>query len=327
MKKLLGIILAVAILFSCTFTGTVSAATGNFSKNGKNFVKNIGAGWNLGNTFENYKLGVGPLEQESCTYNPTTQKGMIDLVANTGYNAIRIPVSWGPQTTYSNGKYTVNSVFISRLKEVISWCYSYNMYVIINMHHDDQKWLNISANDTEWKNVKEQYKQTWQQIATAFKDYDEHLILEAGNEILATASFDGCGSGTGKCWWGHSQKSFDRQNELYKIFYEVVRSSGGNNGERYIMFPTYGAQWYTNQLHKLYLPYGDKNVIVDIHWYSVGDQINTNTLNSYANAWVNHLHTQNLGIVIGECGFNYKTSTSTKLKWAKRRHTRIRTCD
>lgn len=324
MKKLISLLLVLTLGFTSVFTGVVSAeetassATGQFRSAGVNFVKKIGAGWNLGNTFENYVSGKGPLDQEigSCNKAPVTQD-LINKVADTGFNAIRIPISWGPQTTNNNGVYTVNKIFINRIKEVVKWCYERRMYVIINMHHDDGHWLNISASETKWQEIKEQYKQTWEQIAEAFKGYDERLILEGANEITANTYYCGCGSSlSGKCWWGHSQKVFDRQNELYKIFYDTVRKSGGNNDKRYLMFPTYGAQWYENQVAKLWLPEKDNHTIVDIHWYETNNQVNTSKRQSFANMWVNYTKPKNIGVVIGECGFKEADDAGTKINWA-----------
>lgn len=322
MKRLIGFLLVAAIVFTGSYTGLVSAdttaETEQFTKDGIDFVKNIDAGWNLGNTLECYEEGAGPLEQETVWNNTSpARKAYIDKVSATGFNAVRIPVTWGYQTNYKDGVYTLNTTFLNRVKEVVSWCYDHDMYVIVNMHHDDQTWLNISATGSEWEEVKNKYRQIWEQVAVAFKDYDEHLILEGGNEILATYAFDGCGdSQTGKCWWGHNKESFKKQNELYQIFYETVRSSGGNNDKRYLMLPTYGAQWYENQVSRLYLPENDTHMIMDIHWYNYSDQMKENVRKSYADIWYYYAYTYKIGVVIGECGFYETTSASTKVSWA-----------
>ena len=335
MKKLLAVFLLITLAFSSSFTGAVSADDEQFTLSGADFVKNIKAGWNLGNTFDAYAPSKGPLEQETAWGNPATTPLMISKVAKTGFNAIRIPVSWGSQTDVSNDEqgnviYTVDPDFIKRVKRVVGWCKytnqagtTENMYVIVNMHHDDGHWLNISASETEWLEVKNQYKQTWEQIADAFKDYDEHLILESANEITATYTFDNtydysgqCHDGDKKCWWGHSQKVFDRQNELYQIFYDVVRNSGGNNDKRYLMYPTYGAQWYENQISRLWLPENDDHSIVDIHWYSVENQIKESTRQGFANTWLKYTKPYGVGVVIGECGFDESYNSDEKVNWA-----------
>lgn len=325
MKKLIVLLACCCLIFSLTVTGTVmnAGADADFSKSPKEFVSGIKVGWNLGNTFDagwlvNSLSNPSIYEQETACGNPKTTQAIIAKVAESGFNAIRIPVSWGLQTTESNGVYTVNPELFERLKEVISLCYSYDMYVIINMHHDDQGWLNISVDDDEWEKIKEKYRQIWEQIADSFKYYNEKLIFEGANEVTATCVFDGCGTSTGKCWWGHSTDSFERLNELYQIFVDTVRDSGGNNGEgqRYLMLATYGAQWYNNQINHLTIPNGDSHIIVDIHWYAASDQMNESTRRGFANTWKSFSNANNVGIVIGECGFSESTSETTKVSWA-----------
>lgn len=332
MKKLISLLCYVAVIFSVfavnniiTVNATTQTETEEFSKTPRQFLSDINIGWNLGNTFDCFKKGATVANHETSWGNPVTTKEMIDYVANTGFNAVRVPVSWGPQVTESNGKYTVKPEFIARVKEVVNFCLEDNgMYVIVNMHHDDNidmaaqgTWLNLSVSDSEWQIVKEKYRQIWQQVAEAFKGYGEKLILEGGNEILSTQAYCGCGtSTTTKCWWGHSQKVFDRQNELYQIFVDTVRASGGNNDKRYLMLPTYGAQWYENQVENLLIPNNDPHIIMDIHWYETTNQINESKRRSFANMWIKYANQNSIGVVIGECGFNENSNADTKVTWA-----------
>lgn len=328
MKKLLSLSLCALLLISC-FTTNLTVLSGaettnskEFTQTAQNFCSNIIAGWNLGNTLDacqswgNIPDEPTPNQQETGWNNPTTTQSMIDFVARSGINAIRIPVSWSLQLTEKNGKYTIKSDWMTRVKEIVGYAEKNNMYIIVNMHHDDQTWLNISASNSEWTKIKEKYKQLWGQIAYAFKDYNEKLILEGANEITATKSFDKCGSGSGKCWWGHSEEVFERQNELYQIFVDTVRASGGNNDKRYLMLPTYGAQWYSNQIQNLVIPNNDQHIIMDIHWYS-GSSTNAGSNTSVFNVIKNYCDRNNIAAVIGECGFSKTTSDSTKINWAK----------
>ncbi|MGN0172891.1 MAG: cellulase family glycosylhydrolase, partial [Acutalibacteraceae bacterium] len=102
MKKIIGLLACCCLIFSLTVTGTLmnAGADADFSKSPKEFVSGIKVGWNLGNTFDCYTEGVGPYEQETSWNNKqaTTQE-MIAKVAESGFNAIRIPISWGSQVT------------------------------------------------------------------------------------------------------------------------------------------------------------------------------------------------------------------------------------
>ena len=318
MKKLISMILCLSLCFGAiSFTAT-AASDDPFDIAPADFVQQIGAGWNLGNTLENHsKAYASVYDQETAFVKIETSQEMIDLVADTGFNAVRIPVSWGPQTVKnSKGDYVVKTDLLKRIKTIAGWCFDNNMFVIVNMHHDDRDWLNISATGDAWEEVKKQYRQTWEQIATYFKDYDEKLILEGGNEILATAQADGCGTGTGYCWWGHGQSSFDKLNELYQIFVDTVRATGGNNDRRFLMLPTYGAQWYQNQISKLKIPNNDKHMLVDIHWYETANQMKPATVDSYAKTWCEYAEAYGFGVVMGECGFYESVASATKVSWA-----------
>jgi len=318
MKKLICILTSFCLMFGIFTIPATAEVKDPFDISPSAFVEQIGSGWNLGNTFENYWATYNSVyAQETALHGAETTKEMIDLVADTGFNAVRIPVSWGPQTTKnSKGEYVVKTELLKRVQTVADWCLARKMFVVINMHHDDKNWLDISATGTKWEEVKKQYRETWEQVATYFRNYDEKLVLEGGNEILATPAFDGCGTGDGECWWGHSQPVFDKQNELYQIFVDTVRATGGNNDRRFLMLPTYGAQWYENQVGKLIIPNNDKHIIVDIHWYSAGDQIKPNTIATYAGMWTEHAQAKGFGVVLGECGFNDSVSSSTKVNWA-----------
>lgn len=350
MKKLYSLFLCIVIAFcfiSCSTNETEKDNTknqtsseakaksdnnpdiyaGDFSKTAKEVCSEIVAGWNLGNTLDACQSwgeipdNPTPAQQETGWNNPVTTQDMINKVANTGFNAIRVPVTWGLQIEEKDGKYIIKEEWMNRVKEVAEYCLNADCYTVVNMHHDDQTWLNISASDKEWEIIKEKYRQLWEQIANEFKDYGEKLIFEGANEITATNEFDNedCYNGSNgdeKCWWGHSQKVFDRQNELYKIFFDTVRNSGGNNAKRYLMVPTYGAQWYENQIDKLYVPEGDTHVIMDVHWYQADTSSRDN------NRWVfsamrNFADENNIGTVLGESGMMASYPEETKTAYAE----------
>ena len=326
MKKIVCLLLSVVFVISLTSCGKgaspVSVSDDEFTKSAKEICSDMVAGWNLGNTLDACQSWGDipdeptPQEQETGWNNPLTTSEMINKVVDTGFNAIRVPVTWGLQVEEKDGKYTIKQECLDRVKEVADYCITADVYTIVNMHHDDGTWLNISATDEEWEQIKDKYKQLWEQIADAFKDYGEKLILEGGNEMTATTAFDGCGdSDTDKCWWGHNQVAFDRMGELYQIFVDTVRSSGGHNDKRYLMLPTYGAQWYDNQINKLTIPNGDKHIIMDVHWYQ------PDTSDKEANRWVfrtmrTFADENEIGAILGESGMMAEYSDDKKKDYA-----------
>lgn len=280
-----------------------------FNESAMNFVKGIKVGWNLGNTLENvnpnYINQKTPQEIETLTgNNPVTTQAIIDTVKAAGFNAIRMPVSWMMFVSKQGNDYTINPVWITRVKEVVQYALNRNMYVIVNMHHDDKHWLDISKTGADWEEVKKQYQDLWEIIAYEFRNYDAKLILEAGNEIIYQDD-----------WWGNQTSYLNKVNELYQIFYNVVRNSGGNNHQRYLMFPTYGAQFYEHQMSKLWLPSGDNRVIVDIHWYTT--KYEAQDIAWFFNLCNSYFLSKNIPVILGEGGIQRYQPADLKTKWAE----------
>ena len=59
------------------------------------FLRDMGVGWNLGNTFDAYAEGVADEMTIEAVWNGTyTTEGMIDQLVAAGFRTLRIPVSW-----------------------------------------------------------------------------------------------------------------------------------------------------------------------------------------------------------------------------------------
>ena len=112
-KKTLSVITAVAIfaiaaLMTMCVTQVASAAEMN-GNTATELVSFIGTGWNLGNTLD-ATGGGNSLYSETSWGNPKTTKAMIDAVKAQGFNAVRVPVSWGNHTTGDN--FTIDSQWL-----------------------------------------------------------------------------------------------------------------------------------------------------------------------------------------------------------------------
>jgi endoglucanase len=215
------------------------------------FVKELKIGWNLGNTLD--ATGGMGIASENAWGNPTTTKEMILAVKDAGFNVIRIPVTWDGHTVES-GDFMIHDKWLERVKEVVDYAYEEDMYVIINMHHED--WLFPSYDNQEAAATR--LKAVWTQIANYFKDYDEHLIFEGLNEPRMT--------GTPNEWNGGNQEGWDVVNFFGKTFVETVRATGGNNQYRQLMVPGYAASSSLNALQAIQLP-EDDNIILSVHAY------------------------------------------------------------
>ena len=133
----------------------------------------ISLGWNIGNSLE----ATG---SETAWGNPKVSKALIDLVKQNGFNAIRIPCSWNQYMSNST-KAEIKTEWLNRVKEVIQYCIDNDMYVLINIHWDGG-WLENNVTEAKKDENNAKQKAFWEQIATHFRNYDEHLLFASANE-------------------------------------------------------------------------------------------------------------------------------------------------
>ena len=215
----------------------------------------IRVGWNLGNTLDSYDKTTNPdLDYETYWGNVKTSKGVFDVVKAKGFNAVRIPVSW---TNHVNEQGTIDPYWMRRVQEVVDYAINDDLYVIINMHHDDYTWLNPVYAEEEA--VTEKYTHIWQQIAERFRDYDQHLLFEGMNEPRMV--------GSPNEWTGGTEEERTVINHLLARFVSTVRATGGNNSTRALIVTTHAASITDAAVNGLVLPQ-DNNLIVSIHNYA-----------------------------------------------------------
>ena len=160
----------------------------------KDAVKNMGVGWNLGNTLDANSQtitditnvgywGQQDLSSETCWGQPYTKPELLKMMKEAGFGAIRVPVTWYNHMD-KNGK--VNAAWMKRVHEVVDYVINQGMYCIVNVHHDTgadsynnsgkltgYHW--IKADEDNYNTNKARYENLWKQIAEEFKDYDQHL--------------------------------------------------------------------------------------------------------------------------------------------------------
>lgn len=212
-------------------------------------VKEMKYGWNLGNTLD--ATGTG-LQSEIAWQGVKTHAGMFRLLAQDGFNLVRIPVTWDG---HMDSNYKVDEDWMARVHEVVDYGINEGMFVILNTHHEE--WY-FPTEENKQQDM-EQLKALWEQIAEEFKNYDEHLIFEGLNEPRLR--------GTTKEWNGGDKASREIVAEYEKVFYDTVRASGGNNDKRILMMTGYAASSSKQCLEQVYLPEGDDKVIVSVHAY------------------------------------------------------------
>jgi endoglucanase len=215
-------------------------------------------GWNLGNSFD------AP-ESETAWGSPAVTRELIQAVAASGFDLVRIPVTWTLHTGPAPD-FTIDPTFLARVAEVVGYVRDAGMYAIINVHHDGAdgftqvEWLTLNdgggaitlANNQA---VQARFVAVWRQIAAKFAGHGEELLFESMNEI-----HDGYGK--------PDPRYFTIINGLNQAFVELVRASGGNNAQRHLVVPGYN----TNIDHTLAgfaLPADPTpgRLIVSVHYY------------------------------------------------------------
>lgn len=235
------------------------------------FVKDMKAGWNLGNSLDahnNGTVGENELSTEETWGNPVTTQAMIDEIQKAGFGTIRIPITWrGHAVIGEDGSVTVSEVWVARVKEVVDYAYNNGMYVIINTHHDVDAQNGYYPNSENYERSEKYLTAIWTAMAETFKDYDEHLIFESLNEPrLVGSSYEwNFRAGVSEC-----DDAADCINRLNQKFVDVVRASGGNNAERYLMLPGYAASVDGAVTDRYQLPKdsADNKLIVSVHAYT-----------------------------------------------------------
>lgn len=200
------------------------------------FASQMKLGWNLGNTLDADTATSVEIASETSWGNPATTEEMILSVKNAGFNTIRIPTTWH---NHMDSEYNISGEWMARVKEVVDYAYNNGMYVILNIHHDIAK--NYYYPDAEHLETSKAFSDAvWTQVAEEFKDYGERLIFESINEPRQ--------KGTDNEWWINADSDDGREAidvivQINQSFVDIVRNSGGNNASRYLMVPSYCANY------------------------------------------------------------------------------------
>ena len=234
------------------------------------FVKDMKIGWNLGNGFDanNCDWLEDPLDYESAWCGAKATKDLILELKNAGFNTIRVPVSWH---NHIDSDHKIDEAWLDRVEEVVNWVYEEDMYVILNIHHDDDpKYMYPSYDCLD--SSKKYLTDIWTQLATRFADYDTHLIFETMNEPRQ--------KGTAIEWWidntgtDEAQAALDCINQMNQTAVDAIRSvNSGYNTERYIMVPGYCASPEFELINEFKMPEdtlatAENRLILSVHAYT-----------------------------------------------------------
>ena len=213
-------------------------------------VKDMGVGWNLGNSFESEGSETG-------WGNPYVTRELINSIANKGYKTIRIPVRW--DDNYSDqSNYTISDEYMNRVETVVNYALDADLYVIINVHHNDLQTMVSTDYGTQWR-VKDELKKIWTQIGNRFKGYGDKLVFEVNNEPR-------CGED-----WNGNASYYDCVNQYNEAARASIRATGGNNKKRLVMLPTYCASSTGDKVYGWKNLSDDPMIAVSVHAYEPWD--------------------------------------------------------
>ena len=314
-------------------SGTVSVTIKTpdpFDITASELVAAMTIGWNLGNALDAWSSnnpdrdysGLSVQSLETLWVSNRATQSLITAVKNAGFNTIRIPVTWH-KAANANADYEIRADWIDRVKEVVNYAAAADMYIILNTHHDEHifKFTNSTVQASLIA-----FEKIWEQIAFAFKDYNEKLIFEGLNEPRT--------KGSTAEWTGGTAEERANLNRYYKVFVDTVRSSGGNNGNRILMINTYAASGEAAAINGLVLPTDTvpNKLIVSIHSYAPDNFAlrPTHTQTTWNNSGndrsaitgrIDRAHTtfvsRGIPVIMGEFGSTNKNNEAERAKHAE----------
>lgn len=231
-------------LFPDYNTDPIQPDANGMSSNAVSLASKIKVGWNIGNTLE----AIGG---ETAWGNPMITPALIQLVKQSGFNAVRIPCSWNQHLENSETA-KIKFSWLNRVREVVQYCVDQDMYVLLNIHWDGG-WLENNVTTEKQELVNARQKALWEQIATHMRNFDEHLIFAGSNE----PNVDNAGQ-------------MEVLQTYHQSFIDAVRSTGGKNAYRVLTIqgPSTDIEKTYNFMHTLPQdPVADR-MMIEIHYYT-----------------------------------------------------------
>src|SRR5690349_20143364 len=214
----------------------------------------MGTGANIGNTLENtttWETGWG---------NPRITKEFVDNLAKLGFKTVRVPVAW--DTYAHDGK--IDADKLARVSEVVDWITRAGMFCVVNIHWDGG-WIDSSDKQRFGKTfatfspeAETRFVSYWTQIATNFRDLDEHVLFETLNE---ETNFEGTGS---------PKNAYATLTRVNQLFIDTVRKTGGNNAKRLLVVTGYATDFTKTSSADYVLPVDTvpHRLMISVHYYT-----------------------------------------------------------
>ena len=307
-----------------------------------NFVKNLGPGLNY-MVFQDYPELIDFGYDIRPDYFSKPTKEQILFWKEKGFKIIRI------QTNPGHGRmidktFRLAPGYIRNIKQVVDWCIEEDMYVILcgpfaeytvkeeykkRIECGDSHYAAFYINENDKKESENFLKAVWEQYAEAFNNsYDEHLIFEPFNEPADMQHEHG--------WFPKDdcavcKKDYEILNEYNQLVVDTIRSTGGNNANRFVLINGLGSKCESVTSKNLKMP-KDKaknKLIATYHDYSMGG---TATAGDYTDFYKKSVKesiskrfaaldkaffSKHIPVLIGEVGQSRRTPILERIKWIK----------
>lgn len=342
MKKIFNSLVSLlAVLTVITFFSCTSPSSNDSTVSATAVVNSMKFGWNLGNTLDACDSGSNwsskTSEEIDWGLKNTATDQLFQKLKDSGIKSVRIPVSWH---NHVDSSFNIYSEWMNHVKEVVDMAYSKGLYVIINIHHDNYDGDSLGTNagftlkDSDKTQSLKFVESIWKQVAAEFKYYDDRLVFETLNEprLIGDPHEWGWYSTCDTC-----KTAISIINELNQKAVDTIRSAGGNNANRVIMFPSYVASPYAAinaknaGLFKIPSDSATGRLVLSVHMYTPYNFAMNTEEGSYKdftdtakNELSQHFFDLNttfiskgIPVVIGEMGATNKNNFDARKAWFK----------
>ncbi|KAL4929796.1 putative extracellular endoglucanase [Aspergillus undulatus] len=176
----------------------------------EDFVANLHPGWNLGNTLD-------AIPDEGSWNNAPVEGATLDMIKESGFNSVRLPVTWTHHFISESPDWTVDPEWLQRVSDVVDLIIARDFYVIVDVHHDSWEWADVTVAGADLALIEEKFYRLWYQIGTTLGCKSSLVAFESINEPPANTAEDGA-----------------QINRLNSIFLQAIADAGGFNPERVV---------------------------------------------------------------------------------------------
>jgi len=224
-----------------------------------NYLQKLSPGLNLGNTLE-----ASPTE--TSWGNPKPTEAFFKAVKAAGFQSIRIPVAW---SQYADAMHQIRPDWLAHVKDVALQATRSGLYVLVNVHWDGG-WM--QPTNARKAAVNEKLAKFWTQIATDFRDFDDHILFAGTNEVHVDGNYG-----------APTAENAAVQNGFNQTFVDAVRATGGKNKTRFLVVQSYNTDIGHAIKFNASMPIDSAKgrLMMEVHYYSPYNF----TLNDKSDIW------------------------------------------